>query len=149
MNIYEINFSLTIKNWISPKNLKEVDIPFFGPSFFNFIKHLSQEIFSFKTDSKCLNLTQNTFVSVQKQLRTVFDKDEVGPTPTQKTWKILPKRATHLSLWFFRSIFPSATVERGKIHSHFIFGAMKTSQVSLYNVEVAQLNRILETLTKL
>jgi hypothetical protein len=73
MNIYEIKFSLTQKKWISPNKRKKwispnkrkkVDIPFFGPSFFNFIKHLRQEIFSFKTDSKCLNPTQNTFVSV-------------------------------------------------------------------------------------
>jgi hypothetical protein len=34
--------------------------------FFNFIKHLSQEIFSLKTDSKCLNPTQDTFESVLK-----------------------------------------------------------------------------------
>lgn len=73
MNIYEIKFSLTqkkwislvfFKKWISLLFTKKVDIPFFGTSFFNFIKHLSQEIFSFKTDSKCLNPTQNTFVSV-------------------------------------------------------------------------------------
>jgi hypothetical protein len=75
MNIYEIKFSLTQKKWISPNNWKKwispnnrkkVNIPFFGPSFFNFIKHLSQEIFSFKTDFKCFNPTQNTFVSVKK-----------------------------------------------------------------------------------